>query len=162
METYKKIIIAALICAISLGAILWLRSGNKVADIAFKEPTQVEAAPAKSGAILRRVSTVGNLSAIQSVTLRPQVSGKIEKIFFQEGSRVKAGDPLYKIEDNMYKAKAKEMEARLLEKRGNYERAIKLLEKKFGTPADRDKTFAEMQIAEANLDDLYEPGFLVK
>ena len=153
METYKKIIIAALICAISLGAILWLRSGNKVADIAFKEPTQVEAAPAKSGAILRRVSTVGNLSAIQSVTLRPQVSGKIEKIFFQEGSRVKAGDPLYKIEDNMYKAKAKEMEARLLEKRGNYERAIKLLEKKFGTPADRDKTFAEMQIAEANLDE---------
>lgn len=153
METYKKIIIAAVVCVLGLGGTLWLLRGNKTADIAFKEPIPVEAAYAKSGDILRRVNVHGILSAIQSVTLRSQVGGKIEKIFFEEGARVKAGDPLYKIEDSMYKAKVKEMEARLLEARGSHERAVKLLEKKFGTPQERDKTLAAMKIAEANLEE---------
>ncbi|EKE09827.1 MAG: hypothetical protein ACD_16C00101G0001 [uncultured bacterium] len=153
MKTYKKIIIAAVLCVLGLGGALWLLRGNKVTEVAFKEPIPVEASYAKIGSILRRVHTEGKLSAIQTVTLRPQVSGRIEKIFFEEGSRVKAGDPLYKIEDSLYKAKVKEMEARLLEKRGNYERAAKLLEKKFGTPQERDRTFAEMRIAEANLEE---------
>lgn len=153
MKTYKKIIIAAVICAIGLGAVLWLKRGKGETEVAFKEPTPVEAAYAKSGPILRRVNTVGNLSAIQSVTLRPQVSGRIEKIHFQEGTRVKAGDPLYKIDDRMYKAKVKEMEANLMVTRENYRRAVALLEKNFGTPQSRDEAQAKMLMAEANLDE---------
>lgn len=153
MKTYKKIIIALVICGLGLGAILWLRRGKEVAEIAFKEPTPVEGVRAKSGAILRRINTVGSLTAIQSVTLRPQVNGKIEKIYFQGGTRVKAGDPLFKIEDGIYKAKVAEAEAQLMVNRENYNRAIKLFEKNFGTPQERDKTYAEMMIAQAHLDE---------
>jgi len=152
MKTYKKIIIALVICGLGLGIILWLRSGKEVAEI-IKEPTPVEAIRAKTGPILRRVNTVGNLSAIQSVTLRPQVSGKIEKIYFQEGARVKAGDPLFKIEDGLYKAKVAEAEAQLMLNRENYNRIVKLLEKNFGTPQDRDTKYAEMMMAQARLDE---------
>jgi membrane fusion protein (multidrug efflux system) len=81
------------------------------------------------------------------------VNGKIVKIYFQGGARVKAGDPLFKIEDGIYKAKVDEAEAQLMVNRENYTRAIKLLEKNFGTPQERDKTYAEMMIAQAHLDE---------
>ncbi|MBL8676150.1 MAG: efflux RND transporter periplasmic adaptor subunit [Alphaproteobacteria bacterium] len=153
MKTYKKIIIALAICGLGLGAILWLKRGKEAPEIAFKEPIPVEAARAKSGPILRRISTVGTLTAIQSVTLRPQVTGKIEKIYFQGGARVKAGDPLFKIEDGIYKAKLAEAEAQVMLNRENYNRAIKLLERNFGTPQERDRTYAEMMAAQARLDE---------
>lgn len=149
MKTYKKIIIALLICGVGLGAFLWLRKEEKTIDMMGKEPVPVEAVKAKSGSILRRISTVGNLTAVQSVTLHPEVDGKIAEIYFQEGERVQAGERLFKIEDAAYKAKLKEAEARLALNKEEYNRAVKLLEKKFGTLQQRDKTLAEMQIAQA-------------
>ncbi|MDP3442773.1 MAG: biotin/lipoyl-binding protein, partial [Ignavibacteria bacterium] len=133
MRTYTKIIIAIIICAIGLGIVLWLKKEKVLPDSVIKEPKLVEAARAKSGSILRRITTVGSLSAIQSVLLRPEVSGKIVKIFFQDGENVKAGDPLYKIDDAIYVAKVKEAEAHLALNKEEHSRAIKLLEKKFGT-----------------------------
>jgi membrane fusion protein (multidrug efflux system) len=153
MKTYQKIIIALIICGIGLGAVLWLRKKEQVGELPFREPTPVEAVIAKSGSILRRVSTVGSLSAIQSVTLRPEVSGKISEIYFQEGERVKEGEPLFKIDDAMYKAKVKEAEAHLALTKADYSRASKLLEKKFGTVQQRDKNYAEMLISEASLEE---------
>jgi len=153
MKTYQKVIIAVVVCAVGLAAFQWFRKGRDVGLPAGKEPTPVEVVTAKSGTILRRVRTVGTLTAIQSVVLHPEVTGKIAKIYFTEGQEVKAGDPIFKIDDAMYKAKVKEAEARLAQARGEHERAIKLLEKKFGTLQQRDKTLADMQIAEANLEE---------
>ncbi|MBY0273293.1 MAG: efflux RND transporter periplasmic adaptor subunit [Alphaproteobacteria bacterium] len=153
MKTYKKIIIVLVICGLGLAVILWFKRGKEVAEITFKEPTPVEAIRAKSGPILRRVNTVGTLTAIQSVDLRPQVNGKIEKIYFQGGARVKAGDPLFKIEDGLYKAKVAEADAQLMLSHENYNRVTKLLEKKFGSLQERDKAYAEMMVAQAHLDE---------
>ena len=151
MRTYTKIIIAIIICAIGLGIVLWLKKEKVLPESVIKEPKLVEAVRAKSGSILRRITTVGSLSAIQSVLLRPEVSGKIAKIFFQDGENVKAGDPLYKIDDAIYAAKVKEAEAHLSLNKEEHNRAIKLLEKNFGTLQQRDRTLAEVQVAEAVL-----------
>lgn len=153
MKTYQKVIIALVICAMGLGIVLWLTLGRKGTEVPFKEPTPVEAAVARSDTILRRVSTVGTLKAIQSVTLRPEVSGKIAKIYYEEGEEIKAGEPLFKIDDEMYKAKVKETEARLALSRENYRRAAKLLEKKFGTVQQKDEAYANMLVSEANLEE---------
>ncbi len=153
MKTYQKVIIAIVICAIGLGAVLWLRKGKEVSKTPLQEPVPVEAVIAKSGSILRRVSTVGNLSAIQSVTLVSEARGKIAKIYFQEGEKVKKSEPLFKVEDAIYKAKVRKAEADLALKKEEYSRAIKLLEKNFGTLQMRDKTLAEMQMAEASLEE---------
>lgn len=153
MKTYQKVILALVLCGIGLGAVLWWKRGAQAPIALEKGPTPVEVVKAKSGDILRRVSTVGSLSAIQSVVLRPEVSGKIAKIYFQEGENVKEGTPLFKIDDAMYKAKLKEAEARLAVNKEEYGRAVKLLEKNFGTLQQRDKTYAEMQVAEANVDE---------
>ena len=154
MKIYQKVIIALIICGIGLGAVLWLKKGKEAPNAPLQEPVPVEAVIAKSGSILRRVSTVGNLSAVQSVTLFSEVRGKIAKIYFQEGENVKQGEPLFKIEDAIYKAKVKQAEADLALKKEQYSRAIKLLEKNFGTLADRDKTYAEMQMSEATLEEV--------
>ncbi|HUX79617.1 MAG TPA: efflux RND transporter periplasmic adaptor subunit [Alphaproteobacteria bacterium] len=153
MKTYQKVIIALIICAIGGGAVLWLVQGKKTPEAPIKEPTPVEVVKAKSGSILRRVSTVGNLSAVQSVVLFSETTGKVAKIYFQEGENVKKGDPLFKIDDAIYKVKVKQAEADLALKKEEYSRAIKLLEKNFGTIQMRDKTLAEMQVAEAALEE---------
>ncbi|MBY0293621.1 MAG: efflux RND transporter periplasmic adaptor subunit [Alphaproteobacteria bacterium] len=153
MRTYTKIIIAIVICAIGFGIVLWLKKEKVLPEKAIYQPIPVEAVKAKSGSILRRITTVGSLSAIQSVVLRPEVSGKIAKIFFQDGENVKAGDPLYKIDDAVYAAKVKEAEAHLALNKEEHSRAIKLLEKNFGTIQQRDRTLAEVQVSEAVLEE---------
>jgi len=154
MKTYQKVVIVLILCAVGIAAVVWMRKGKEtVPTMHGKEPVPVEVAKAKSGTILRRISTVGKLSAVQSVTLHPEEAGKIAKIFFKEGQKVKEGDSLYKIEDALYRAKVKEAEARLVDAKGKYNRAVQLLERKFGTVAMRDQTFAEMEMAQANVDE---------
>ncbi|HQA55403.1 MAG TPA: efflux RND transporter periplasmic adaptor subunit, partial [Synergistaceae bacterium] len=49
-------------------------------------------------------SFIGRVEAIQSVSLRPQVSGEIMKVNFKEGSFVKAGQILFTIDSSNYQA----------------------------------------------------------
>ena len=46
----------------------------------------------------------GRLTAVDYVEIRPQVSGIIQKIYFQDGQIVKEGDVLYKIDPTPYEA----------------------------------------------------------
>lgn len=154
MKTYQKVILALVLCAVGATAFLWIKKGKEISPMAHvREPVPVEATKARSGTILRRVSAVGKLSAVQSVMLRSEVTGKVSKIYFKEGQKVKEGEALYKIDDATYKAKVKESEARLAQAREEHNRATKLLERNFGTVAQRDKTLADMQVNEALLDE---------
>lgn len=55
----------------------------------------------------------GRASAFQTADIRPRVGGVIKEIAFKEGSFVKAGDLLYKIEDDTYQASLAEAQASL-------------------------------------------------
>lgn len=153
MKTYQKVIIAVVICLIGLGVVFWATRGKEKTIAEILEPTPVEALKAKSGPVLRRVTAAASLSAIQSVVLRPEVNGKIAKIYFKEGESVQQGDPLYKIDDRIYKAKVKEAEARVALGREQYRRASTLLAKNFGSVAEKDKALADLEAAEAALDE---------
>ncbi|MBA3813400.1 MAG: efflux RND transporter periplasmic adaptor subunit [Alphaproteobacteria bacterium] len=152
MKTYQKVIIALVLCSVGVAGILWLKKGKEIAPVVHtREAIPVEAVAAKTGTMLRRVSAVGKLSPIQSVILHPEVQGKIAKIYFKEGQKVKEGSPLFKIDDAVYKAKVMGAEAALAQAKEEHSRAVKLLEKNFGTVAQRDKTLADMQVKEAEL-----------
>lgn len=62
-----------------------------------------------------RIATVGTVLPNEEVDLRSEISGKIEKIFFREGSTVRKGEVLVKIGDA-------ELQAQLL--RARYRQAI--------------------------------------
>lgn len=53
----------------------------------------------------------GRATAFQSAEIRPRVTGAIREIAFKEGSEVKAGDPLFQIEDDTYRAVVAEARA---------------------------------------------------
>ncbi|SIR20961.1 membrane fusion protein, multidrug efflux system [Rhizobium sp. RU35A] len=55
----------------------------------------------------------GRAVAFRTADIRPRVNGMIEEIAFKEGSEVKAGDILYKIDDETYAASLEEAKATL-------------------------------------------------
>lgn len=56
---------------------------------------------------------VGTVLAYQSVTVRPQITGKIVSIDFKEGKNVKKGQLLAQLNDETYKADLEEAKAKL-------------------------------------------------
>lgn len=59
-----------------------------------------------------RILTTGTLLANEEVELKPEIAGRVTGIFFTEGSKVRKGDVLLKIDDRELKAqlKGKEIE----------------------------------------------------
>lgn len=55
----------------------------------------------------------GRLESAEMVELRPRVSGYIDRVVFTEGSYVKKGDLLFKIDDEPFKAEVRRLEAQL-------------------------------------------------
>lgn len=55
----------------------------------------------------------GRAVAFQSSEVRPQVGGLVQKQMFEEGSLVRAGQPLYQIDPSLYRASAEQAEADL-------------------------------------------------
>ena len=68
----------------------------------------------------------GRLSAVTRAEIRPQVGGRIEKVLFQEGERVAAGQPLFQIDPRAYQAQVQAAEAALTLARQERERTEKL------------------------------------
>ncbi|MDR0649526.1 MAG: efflux RND transporter periplasmic adaptor subunit [Synergistaceae bacterium] len=68
---------------------------------------------------------MGRVEPVQSVAVRPQVSGVITGVRFKEGSRVKAGDLLFTIDDRQFAAAVDLRKADLAKAEANYDRAAK-------------------------------------
>jgi multidrug efflux system membrane fusion protein len=67
-------------------------------------PTPVLAAEAKAADVPVYVDGVGAVKALNTVTVRPQVNGKVVEIDFMEGQDIKKGDVIARIDDAVYKA----------------------------------------------------------
>jgi multidrug efflux system membrane fusion protein len=67
-------------------------------------PVAVNVAPVASGDIEVRIPALGTVTPLATVTVRPQVSGILTRIKFQEGQLVKAGQPLAEIDPRPFRA----------------------------------------------------------
>ncbi|WP_088333150.1 efflux RND transporter periplasmic adaptor subunit [Sphingomonas mucosissima] len=65
----------------------------------------------------------GRTFAYQSSEVRPQVSGVIQKRFFEEGTIVRRGEPLYQIDPSLYRAAVNEATANVASARATAEAA---------------------------------------
>ena len=109
---------------------------------------------------------IGHVEAINSVDLRPQVTGYVEKVLFQEGSLVKEGDILFVIEQKRYLATLELREAELASAKANlvkterdYKRQKSLSSQNYASKATLDtsesnflQAKAAVKQAEANLE----------
>ncbi len=101
---------------------------------------------------------VGRTAPFRIAEIRPQVGGIIKSRDFQEGSQVKAGDPLYLIDPARYEAAYDNAQAVLLRARATLERAEQkanryadLLKSKGTSQELHDDAQAAMKEARANV-----------
>jgi multidrug efflux system membrane fusion protein len=67
-------------------------------------PPAVTVAPAKRATVTPWSEFPGQFASVQTVEVRPRVSGYIARVAFQEGAEVRAGDPLFVIDARPYAA----------------------------------------------------------
>jgi membrane fusion protein, multidrug efflux system len=67
-------------------------------------PVAVSVARVSAGDIEVRIPALGTVTPLATVTVRPQVSGILTKVKFQEGQLVKAGEPLAEIDPRPFRA----------------------------------------------------------
>ncbi len=95
------------------------------------------------------LQTVGSLRADESVVMRPEVSGRIERIHFTEGGRVAAGQPLFTLDASMARASLNEAQANLENSRRAATRAGQLSNEKLIAQADYDRARAAFGVDQA-------------
>ena len=155
----KKIFIAfcvLLVIAGVLGGVKFLQINRMIAQ--GKEfvppPATVTTAPVMSLAWEQRLTAVGSLEAVQGVTITAELSGKIEKIAFEPGAHVEAGDLLVQQDISSEKAQLRSDEATLALKKANHDRAKELLADNVVTQAAYDQALAEYKQALAAIDNI--------
>ncbi|MDK4713375.1 efflux RND transporter periplasmic adaptor subunit [Rhizobium sp. CNPSo 4039] len=79
-------------------------SGRRRSMSQFSGPVPVLAADATTADVPVYINGVGSVKALNTVTVRAQVSGRIVEINFVEGQDIKKGDVIARIDDSVYKA----------------------------------------------------------
>ncbi len=90
--------------------------GNKAADKNAKKgnrsaPVQVEIMVTQTGLLQNTVSGTGSIIANEKAEIRPEISGRIIKILFEEGAMVQKNKLLLKMNDSDLQAQLKRNEA---------------------------------------------------
>jgi membrane fusion protein (multidrug efflux system) len=129
--------------------------GNKAAGPGGMQggmpPPEVNVVTAGAGNAMLTRDLPGRLQAYRTAQVRARVEGVVEKRLFREGSNVKAGEPLYRIDARTYKATADAAKADLAIAQQNEERYKSLLEIKAVSQLDYDLAAAKTKQADAAL-----------
>ncbi|TFZ08081.1 efflux RND transporter periplasmic adaptor subunit [Ramlibacter humi] len=94
---------------------------------------------------------VGSLRSRQSVVVRPEVSGRVTQLNFRDGQRVKKGQVLVQLDDQLPMAQVLQARAELSIARANHKRNQDLLAQNFIAAQRVDESAANLQVAEARL-----------
>src|SRR6266481_6161864 len=112
----------------------------------------VEVAAAIRDTVVDAIAATGQIEAIQSIELRPEVSGRITDILVREGQEVADGTPLFKVDDAELKAQVAQAEADRQMARQALERTKQLIAQKASSTSDLEQAQAKSQSADANYD----------
>ena len=115
--------------------------------------TPVNAEAVRSEKLVVEINATGTLVANESLTLRPEIVGRIDQIKFKEGDRVKKGDILVTLDAAEYRARLEVSEADLKLKQINFDRSKRLFQQKLTSSQeyDQDAALLEQAIATRTL-----------
>ncbi|HDR2659514.1 TPA: efflux RND transporter periplasmic adaptor subunit [Enterobacter asburiae] len=98
---------------VMLLSVLLVGCDNSVAQNAAPSAPAVSAADVVVKSISQWDSFNGRIEAVESVQLRPRVSGYIDKVNYTDGQEVKKGEVLFTIDDRTYRAALEQAQANL-------------------------------------------------
>src|SRR5213595_4187160 len=112
----------------------------------------VEVVVARTDTVRDEISATGQIEAVQSIELRPEVDGRIVEILIREGQEVDQGTPLFKVDDAQLKAQVAQLEAQRDLAQQALARAKELAQQNASSAADLEKAAAEARGAQAQYD----------
>src|SRR5436190_13753591 len=112
----------------------------------------VEVVVARTDTVRDEISATGQIEAVQSIELRPEVDGRIVEILIREGQEVEQGTPLFKVDDAQLKAQVAQLEAQRDLAQQALARAKELAQQNASSAADLEKAEAEARSAQAEYD----------
>jgi membrane fusion protein (multidrug efflux system) len=112
----------------------------------------VEVAVARTDTVRDEIAATGQIEAVQSIDLRPEVDGRIVEILIREGQEVDQGTPLFKVDDAQLRAQVAQLEAQRDLAQQALARAKELAQQNAASTADLEKAEAEARSAQAQFD----------
>jgi membrane fusion protein (multidrug efflux system) len=128
-------------------------SGKAAAGGASKAapPVVVEVIQVKPSTVQEDLQAVGSLQSNESVILRPEVPGRISAIGFKDGQRVRKGQLLVALDDQLNEAEVAQMKAEYDLALSNLKRSEDLASRKFISSSAQETAASNAQVAEAKL-----------
>ncbi len=112
----------------------------------------VEVATARQTRSSTDIRAIGSLQSDETVQLAPEIAGRVSEIDFVEGSEVKAGAVLVRLDDALVRAEVSDAEARLGFAEANNERARQLSRTGNVTERSRDEAALNFETARSALE----------
>ena len=112
----------------------------------------VEARKVQSVRMAQGLTAVGSLRSDESVTIRPEVAGRISEIAFREGQRVEKGATLIRFDTSVQRAELAQADANLGLAKSRLDRSRDLFNKGFTSTQARDEAESNFKVAQANFD----------
>jgi len=136
----------------------WAQAGTRtpaqqssIAPVPLEPVVDVEVTAARHRLIREEISAVGTLRAAESVMLRPEIAGRIDKIRFHDGQVVRAGDMLFELDATVLGAEVEQARAELDLARSNVRRTRELANQRFVSARSLDEAESSMRVLEAKL-----------
>ena len=114
-------------------------------------PPSVEVARVEVMRLADEAQAVGSLRSRQSVVLRPEVSGRVTRLNFRDGEKVRRGQLLVQLDDQLPMAQVQQAQAELSIARANHKRNQELVGQGFISQRSVDESSANLQVADAKL-----------
>lgn len=120
-------------------------------------PVQVGTVLAQRRPVAATLAFVGRVEAVNRVDIRARITGFLQAVLFKEGTIVKEGTPLFRIERDTYEAAVQQAQGDFYKAQGQYQfavvqrqRAEELVKTSATSVATRDQRIAEEKTAQGN------------
>ncbi|MFM8691376.1 MAG: efflux RND transporter periplasmic adaptor subunit [Limnohabitans sp.] len=114
-------------------------------------PAAVEVARVTTMTLIDETQATGSLRSRQGVVLRPEVGGRVRQILFEDGQRVRKGQLLVQLDDQLQQAQLAQARAELSIAQANHKRNQELVAQNFVSQRSVDETSAALEVAQAKL-----------
>lgn len=154
--------------AIALAIILWMSTGYLGDGESANEPTAQEETKTESGVvqvevmlshaqpITRMADVSGRTAPVRSVTVRAETSGRVTQIGSERGELIANNAVIARLSPNDRPAQLRQTKALREQRRLQYQAAEQLQEKGYQTKLDLAQAKANMELAEAQVEEIQE------
>ncbi|MGN6552980.1 MAG: efflux RND transporter periplasmic adaptor subunit [Verrucomicrobiota bacterium] len=153
----RKIVVSVIAVVVIFGGLAGIKTLQIqtliAAGKAFTPPAEtISSAVSRQEKWQETLDAIGSITAVQGVTVTPELAGSVSEIAFESGAIVKKGDLLVRLDTSSEEAQLRAIEAQANLARLNAERNRTLLADHTVSQAELDTSEATLKQAQANAD----------